>query len=136
MTTEATLHRVTATIPEIEITNQADRGRTRGVHGKTDATDFLACHFGFHQVGAQSPIQIGGLQCHLCQPGVSFILELIRIDQIKRTIGIGDVQRVGKWFFARGEGLFEQSVFIYTTHTGSEDFTTAKFPDFDCFGSG
>ena len=54
-------------------------------------------------MGAEGPVEIGGLELHLCKSGVGLVMELVRIDDVYHSVRIGYIEGIVERLVGIGE---------------------------------
>ncbi|MNG04209.1 hypothetical protein D3C84_873240 [compost metagenome] len=120
VTTLAALHRVAATVPEVEVADQAHRSGARRIDGEAHPFHPLAEVFHGAQLGAQGVIEVLRLERQLRQslPGGS--LKLIGVDTLGAGIGVTGDQLIREGVLATGENSFKKARFIGGSQGGNQ----------------
>ncbi len=108
----AALHGVTASIPEVEIPDEAHGGCARRVDGKAYPFHLLAEVRHGAQLGAEGVVEVFRLPGEFSQPFPGGSLELIGIDDVGTGVGVGRDELVGEGILAAGENSFKEARFV------------------------
>ena len=98
-----------AAIPEVEVADYRTALGGRSIDGELDAGYLHSVNLNGHQMGAESLVEVGGLELHLCKAGVGLIVELVRIDDVYYRIRIGDIERIVERLVGVGELSLKQA---------------------------